>query len=149
MSDPESQCVKCGAKCCRYFCFEIDEPDDCATFEDVRWFLCHEGVTVHIDEDGDWYISIDNPCKYLGPDNRCTIYEDRPIICRKYDTDGCDHTGGDYRYQKLFRSPEELEAYAREVLGPRGFDGPRTRARRRLDAEHEKRTRKRRTRKRK
>ena len=70
-------CAECGAKCCRYFCFEIDEPTDYAGFEDVRWFLLHHDVSVHIDE-GDWYISIGNRCKMLGLDNRCQGYDTRP-----------------------------------------------------------------------
>ncbi|MBS3734359.1 MAG: YkgJ family cysteine cluster protein [Phycisphaerae bacterium] len=133
MSDHVDKCVECGAKCCRYFCFQIDDPEEYSAFEDIRWFLCHEGISVHIDEDGDWYICIENRCKYVGSDNRCMIYEERPIICRQYDVDGCDFTGGDYRYQKLFTTPEQIEAYAREQLGPHGFDGPRTRARRRIE----------------
>jgi len=125
-------CQECGAKCCKYFCFEIDEPDDCEEFEDIRWYLCHEGVTVHIDE-GDWYISIENRCKYLGPDNLCTIYENRPLICHNYDTSQCDYTSGDYGYDELFTTPEELEAYARRVLGKEAFDDERAKLRAKLN----------------
>jgi Fe-S-cluster containining protein len=27
------------------------------------------------------------PCRHLGPDHRCTIYEDRPAVCRGYRAD--------------------------------------------------------------
>ena len=117
-------CVECGAKCCKYFCFEIDEPDSFEEFEDIRWYLCHEGVSVHIDE-GDWYISIANRCKMLGPDNTCMGYDTRPNICRKYTPDRCDHSGDDYDYDEHFKTPEELEAYARRTLGARKFDRAR------------------------
>jgi uncharacterized protein len=123
----EELCVECGAKCCRYFCFEIDEPTEYDEFEDVRWFLLHEGVSVHID-DGDWYISIANRCKMLGPDDRCLAYETRPTICRKYAPANCDHTGGDYGYQEHFRSAEEVEAYARKTLGEAAFERARAKA---------------------
>ena len=116
-----SPCQKCGAKCCRYFCFQIDEPDDYEQFDDVRWYICHEGVSVHIDEDGDWYIQIMNPCNNLDDDSLCRIYEDRPLICRKYDTDGCEATDEDYGYQAEFTAPEQLEAYARKTLGEKKF----------------------------
>ena len=53
MAEPTHDCTRCGARCCNYFCFEIDEPDEFDEFENIRWFLCHEGVSVHID-DGDW-----------------------------------------------------------------------------------------------
>jgi len=116
-----NRCQECGAKCCKYFCFEIDEPDDYEEFEDIRWYLCHEGVTVHIDE-GDWYISIENRCRMLGPDNRCKIYTERPLICRGYDPATCDFTSGDYGYDEYFETPEQLENYAREVLGEEKFE---------------------------
>jgi len=117
-------CVECGAKCCTYFCFEIDEPTDYGEFEDVRWFLLHQDVTVHIDG-GDWFISICNRCKMLGLDNRCGAYDTRPNICRTYDAASCDHSGGDYQYEEHFTTPEQLEAYARRMLGDVKFDRAR------------------------
>lgn len=129
-------CKECGAKCCQYFCFEIDEPDDCEEFEDVRWYLAHENVSVHIDEDGDWYISLANRCRYLGPDGRCADYDNRPLICRTYDMDGCDHTGGDYAYQEEFTAPEQIEAYAKKTLGEKSFTNARDKQRAKLEKKH-------------
>ena len=128
-------CQECGAKCCRYFCFEIDEPTDYDEFEDLRWFLLHEDVSVHVDE-GDWFISIDNVCKMLGPDNRCTAYEMRPDICRKYDPANCDQSEGDYDYDALFSTPDQVEAYARKRLGEMKFIEARAKTRKRLRAKH-------------
>lgn len=112
-----SPCKECGALCCRYFCFQIDKPDGYDEFEDIRWYLCHQGVSVHIDEDDGWYIQIANPCLKLGAEGLCTTYEDRPLICRKYDTAGCEAIGDDYGYKEEFRTPEQLDAYARRTLG--------------------------------
>jgi len=126
-------CRKCGAKCCTYFCFEIDKPDSYEEFEDVRWYLCHEGVTVHVDE-GDWYISIENRCKNLASNGLCTIYEDRPLICRGYSLDNCDFTGAEYGYEEFFQTPEQLMAYARKTLGAKAFERARKRARAKFDA---------------
>ena len=129
MSD--DRCVQCGAKCCTYFCFEIDEPTDVDEFEDVRWFLCHEGVSVHIDE-GSWYISLMNPCKFLdGKTMLCTNYDERPLICRKYDHENCDFTQGDYGYDQEFTTPDQLEAYAVKTLGKK-FETTRERKRLKL-----------------
>ena len=125
-------CRRCGAKCCKYFCFEIDTPDDVDEFEDIRWYLCHEGVSVHIDK-GDWFISIDNRCKMLDENDQCTCYDDRPLICRKYDLGNCDYTSGDYGYDEVFTTPQELEDYARLTLGPK-FDKTRNRKRARMAA---------------
>jgi Fe-S-cluster containining protein len=112
------RCVECGARCCRYFCFEIDTPDTYEEYENIRWFLCHEGVSVHID-DGDWYISIANRCKMLGENDRCIMYEKRPLICRKYAVGNCDFTQGGYEYEALFELPEQVEAYGKRKLGKR------------------------------
>ncbi len=117
-----SLCSKCNALCCKYFCFEIDEPDDYDDFEDIRWYLCHDGVSVHIEEDGDWYIQIDNPCNKLDEGNRCTIYEDRPLLCRNYSHGNCELTGGDYGYAEEFTTPEQLNYYARKTLGAKVYD---------------------------
>ena len=133
------KCASCDGKCCRYFCFEIDEPDSCEEFEDLRWYLLHEGVTIHVDE-GDWYISLMNPCSALGPNNLCTIYEDRPLICRKYSMENCDFTGGDYEYDALFEKPEDIEDYARKMLGSKKFDKQREKKRAKLAANGAKKT---------
>ena len=125
-------CKECGAKCCKYFCFEIDEPDCFEEFDDIRWYLCHKGVSVHIDE-GDWFISIANRCNMLETDNGCRMYEDRPIICRKYDPDNCDHTGGDYGYDEEFTRPEQIDAYARKTLGEAKYERDRARMRAKLE----------------
>jgi len=125
-------CQKCGAKCCRYFCFEIDEPEDFEDFDDIRWYLFHEGVTVHIDE-GDWYISIENRCKALDENNLCTAYDERPLICRKYNPPNCDNSEADYGYDELFTCPEELEAYARKILGDKAYEKARDKARAKLE----------------
>ncbi|MCD6304294.1 MAG: YkgJ family cysteine cluster protein [Planctomycetes bacterium] len=113
-------CRQCGGKCCQYFCFQIDAPDSFEEFDDLRWFLLHEGITIHVDE-GDWYISIANRCKALGEHGRCEIYENRPLICRKYSTENCDFTGGDYGYEEFFQSPEDIEKYAMKVLGKKAY----------------------------
>lgn len=134
-------CQKCGAKCCGYFCFEIDEPDDYEEFEDVRWYLCHEGITVHIDE-GDWFISVENRCKMLSEDDRCMIYSDRPLICRKYDLDKCDFIPGDYDYDELFLTPEQLDKYARKVLGEKQYECAKEKARAKLKPKPTKKTKK-------
>ncbi len=120
-------CRECGGKCCAYFCFEIDEPTDYDDFDDVRWFLLHENVSVHVDQ-SDWYISIANRCKMLGENNECLAYEARPTLCRKYDPATCDHTSGDYDYEEDFRTAEEIEAYARKTLGAAKFDRARVKA---------------------
>jgi len=38
---------------------------------------------LEIDEDND-YVFRSHPCPFLGPDNYCSIYENRPKACREY-----------------------------------------------------------------
>jgi Fe-S-cluster containining protein len=129
----DDQCRRCGAKCCRYICLQIDTPEDFEQFEDVRWYLAHRGTSVHVDE-GDWYLSVPVVCDELGPGDLCRIYENRPLICRKYSQDGCDFTGGDYGYEQEFHTPDELEAYLRETMGEKAFVKARDKARKKLES---------------
>ena len=101
--------------CCRYFALEIDEPETARQFDDIRWYLMHENVVVFI-EKRKWYLGVMTRCKNLQEDNRCGIYETRPRICRGYSTDNCEYHGGDYDYEELFTSAEQLEKYGKMKL---------------------------------
>ena len=70
-----------------------------------------------------WYIGILARCKHLQQDNRCGIYETRPRICRGYTTDNCDYHGGEYDFEKLFTSAEQLREYAEKKLNKRRRPG--------------------------
>ena len=117
-------CEHCAAACCRYLALEIDEPETRRDFDDIRWYLLHEGITVFV-EDGDWYLQMAARCKSLRPDNRCASYEKRPHICREYETDACEYHAGDYDYEAFFSTAEELETYARRYLRQKGRKGGR------------------------
>ena len=135
-------CGECGGKCCQYFCFQIDVPDTFEEFDDLRWYLLHDGITIHVD-DGDWYISIANRCKALGDDGRCAVYEDRPVICRRYSMANCDFTAGDYGYDELFQTPEDIEKYARKLLGKKAYKKARQKAYAKAERQEKKRKKKR------
>lgn len=108
-------CDRCAALCCRYFALPIDNPQTRREYDDIRWYLCHENVVVFI-EKKQWYIGFMSRCKHLMEDNRCGIYESRPRICREYSTDNCDFHGGEYDFEQLFTSAEQLWQYAQEQL---------------------------------
>ena len=117
-SMPESLCDKCVALCCRYFALAIDNPTTPGDYDNIRWYLMHENVVVYIEEK-QWYLGIMNKCKNLQKDHRCGIYHTRPKICRSYSTDNCDYHVGDYNFEKLFTSAEQLEEYAKTKLKKR------------------------------
>ncbi len=108
-------CNQCSGLCCRYFALPIDNPTCAHDFDNIRWYLLHENVTIFVDA-GQWYIGIANRCKQLQPDNRCGIYDTRPKICRAYSTENCDYHGGDYDFEMLFTSADQLEQYGRQKL---------------------------------
>jgi Fe-S-cluster containining protein len=116
-----SPCSRCSGLCCRYFALPIDKPEDWKDFDDIRWYLCHENVTVFV-EDGDWYLNVINRCKYLDGGSSCEIYDMRPRICRKYDTDGCDLTGDGYEYELHFTDDRQVEDYMRKKFGEKVFN---------------------------
>ena len=111
----ESLCDACAGLCCRYFALPIDNPDNAKDYDHIRWYLCHENVVVFI-EKKQWYIGILNRCKHLQADNRCGIYEIRPRVCRSYSTDNCDFHGGEYDFDVLFTSAEQLREFAEKKL---------------------------------
>ena len=51
------------------------------------YFSLKESVFIEkylkLDEDGD-YVAVSKPCPFLGADNKCSIYEDRPSDCRRF-----------------------------------------------------------------
>lgn len=110
-------CEHCVGFCCRYIALPIEKPEERAEFDDVRWYLLHDGVSVFV-EDGEWYINVATTCRHLQPDYRCGIYETRPQICRNYSTSNCDYHSGDYGWEQHFTCPEHLDAYVAEVFDP-------------------------------
>ena len=50
---------------------------------------------LRLDEEQD-YVLTQAPCHFLGPDNKCSIYEHRPLACREY-----PHTNRKHMHQIL------------------------------------------------
>lgn len=76
-------CLDCG-NCCRTLGPRITDRDIERIAQALR-LKPHEVVERHlrIDEDKD-YVFRSMPCPFLGDDNYCSIYEDRPKACREY-----------------------------------------------------------------
>jgi Fe-S-cluster containining protein len=106
-------CDKCTGLCCRYFALPIETPEDRDDYDDIRWYLSHENVSVFV-EDDDWYINMDNKCRHLSEEDfQCDIYTKRPKICRKYTTKDCDYVPGEYDYELHFTDDKQMEEYIR------------------------------------
>ena len=109
-------CVKCTGLCCRYFALPIEDPETREDYDDIKWYLCHEGITVFV-EDGDWYINIKNKCRHLTDGHKCAIYNKRPKICRTYHTKDCDFVEGEYDYEMHFTNDKQMEEYIKIKFG--------------------------------
>ena len=110
-------CDGCTGLCCRYFALPIETPETKGDYDDIRWYLCHNDITVFVDE-GDWYINIMNRCKSLSENGHgCRIYGKRPRICRQYNTKDCDLAEGEYDYELHFTSDKEMDEYIKVKFG--------------------------------
>lgn len=106
-------CDACGAACCRYLALEIDRPNSKRAYDQIRWFLLHEGVHVFRDRAGRWFLETENRCSKLGRDGRCKIYASRPRICREHGEGGesCEFAADDLPHTARFSSASAFEAY--------------------------------------
>jgi Fe-S-cluster containining protein len=110
-------CKKCGSFCCTYYALPLETPETKEDYDDLRWFLMHEGNYICV-EDGAWYLNIGSKCKNLLPEGKCAAYDKRPKICRKHGHKGeaCEFFG-EYEYEERFHTPEEIEWYAVREMG--------------------------------
>jgi Fe-S-cluster containining protein len=76
-------CLQCGA-CCKNYSPRFKTPD---VKRISRVLGLKESVFIEtylrVDEDGDFVVK-STPCPFLGGDNACSIYEDRPSDCARF-----------------------------------------------------------------
>ena len=76
-------CLTCAA-CCKNYSPRFKTPD-------IKRISKHLGMKesvfiehyLRLDEDGDYVVKT-SPCPFLGADNFCSIYEERPSDCRRF-----------------------------------------------------------------
>lgn len=76
-------CLAC-ARCCKSFSPRFKTPD---VKRIARVMGMRESVFIEtylrVDEEGDFVVK-SSPCPFLGADNHCSVYEDRPSDCRRF-----------------------------------------------------------------
>lgn len=76
-------CLDCG-NCCRNYSPRFKTPDIKRIAKHLKM---KEGAFIEtflrLDEESD-YVAKTSPCPFLGSDNRCSIYEDRPGDCHRF-----------------------------------------------------------------
>ena len=76
-------CLQC-ANCCKNYSPRFKTPD-IKRISKVLGLRESEFIDkyLRVDEDGDFVVN-EKPCPFLGTDNFCSIYEDRPSDCRRF-----------------------------------------------------------------
>ncbi len=76
-------CLQCAA-CCKNYSPRFKTPDIKRISKLLKMkesaFI---GTYLQLDDEGD-YVTQSNPCPFLGDDNYCSIYEDRPGDCHRF-----------------------------------------------------------------
>lgn len=76
-------CLEC-ANCCRNYSPRFKTPDIKRIAKHLKM---KEGdfieTYLYLDQDGD-YVTKKSPCPFLGEDNYCSIYENRPSDCHRF-----------------------------------------------------------------
>ena len=86
-------CKGCNAQCCRYVAVELDDPDTEEEWDEIKWMLHHENLTVYKDNDGDWLVEFKTDCKNLDEQGNCKGYTTRPNLCREHSVESCVRHG--------------------------------------------------------
>ncbi len=79
----QTDCLQC-AQCCKNYSPRFKTPDIKRL---SRVLNLRESVFIDrylkVDEEGD-FVTKSSPCPFLGEDNRCAVYEDRPSDCSRF-----------------------------------------------------------------
>ena len=112
--EPINKCSLCrSSKCCTYFTQHVDTPRSKRDFELLLWQISHRFVQIYKDADG-WFLLVNTPCTHLDVGGYCTIYDNRPYICREYDNDYCEYDApAEDGFDLFFRNYDELLSYCK------------------------------------
>jgi Fe-S-cluster containining protein len=110
----DNPCADCDA-CCKYVSVEIDKPTTKTELEDIKFYLYHKGVSVYIDFDHSWNILYESRCDKLDQNGSCTIYEERPPLCKDFDREDCHEQELDDSHKVSFYAPEDLMRYIKKA----------------------------------
>lgn len=84
----EYNCPKQCGNCCKEFYLALAKEGE-QDVDWVRWIADHERCKV-IFKNGICYLKLDLACRHLNKDGQCSIYGQRPLVCRKYNCETSD-----------------------------------------------------------
>jgi Fe-S-cluster containining protein len=108
-----SPCHACAALCCKQnghaFAVLLDGDDERRRFAAFSADVAIDGDAAPVAERVIPYV--DGRCRFLGDDDRCTIYDDRPRNCRRFECVRYFHSEPDRSHGTfLTRNPIALRA---------------------------------------
>ncbi len=106
-------CKGCGT-CCSHVALEIDTPKSKEDFQEIVWFVMHQNVAVFVDHDSSWNLEFNTPCNSLTDKRLCSVYKDRPAICRGYSAGECESNGKGKYYKHIFRTRDDVLKYIKK-----------------------------------
>lgn len=104
-------CKDCNGMCCKHVAVELDKPTCKDDFEHLKWYVAHEGVSVWMNDEEEWFVEFTTKCKHLGYGNECKAYDRRPQICRDYDSENCVGPLNDHEAELTFTCMSDVEKY--------------------------------------
>lgn len=106
-----AQCTRlCVARCCTYVALPIDAASSPEEYDNWRWFLMHDGVSIY--KSGNrWHLCFQTRCANLTERNLCRIYETRPAVCKDYDPACCEFHDPKAAAETELKSPADLERW--------------------------------------
>ena len=101
-------CFQC-VQCCTYVAIEIDTPDTMKEYYYIVWYLYHQGVSIFVDWESNWYIKFETRCEHLTPLGICDSYSSRPIICKDFEWRECEnHVKNEPADKWLFETSDQF-----------------------------------------
>jgi len=76
-----NECVQCDAWCCKYQLVVFNQKRNP---EKHHYWILRSVMQVEEKETGDTIFGIYQPCPLLGQDNKCTIYNERSEVCKRF-----------------------------------------------------------------
>src|SRR3989338_9417853 len=101
-------CNECDGECCKNIAIQIESPETREDFEDLNWYLYHEGLIIYIDDEDDWLVQIPIKCKFL-KDGKCMIYYKKPPICKNSEVSRCEKNIKEAKI--IFKNEGDIEHY--------------------------------------
>jgi Fe-S-cluster containining protein len=106
-------CTGC-TRCCETVSIEIDAPRSPWEYDQWIWVLHHRNLELYVEKPERWLLHIETRCEQLDARGRCSIYEDRPVLCREYDPRGCERRAPLSDVAAWFKTAADMEGWLQE-----------------------------------